>query len=107
MTLPKSVRIGYRTYQIKEWSKEDARGAGFDGWCDRTAHIIKVRTDPGPIEAANTLLHEILHACWTNLPGISGDQEEAAVSMLSDNMLQMWRDNPEIIRFISKAVSEK
>lgn len=99
--LPPTARIGYRTYTLAAWPVQEAITAGARGVHEYHTTTIRVADDLLPAEAAETLLHEILHACWRNV-SLKGDVEENAVSVLADNLAQVWRDNPAVVAFISK-----
>lgn len=106
MNLPKSIRVGYRDYTVIDWQREDAEGAARFGECDKNRAIIKVCLDYGPAKSANTLLHEVLHAAY--MAGRLNDKEpeEKVVSVLSDQLSQIWRDNPEFVAFMSTALTD-
>lgn len=99
--LPKKVRVGYASYTIENWSTELATAASMYGECDNLNHIIRVRADLNPQEAANTLLHEIMHAAWKVGGCDEGDQEKV-VTILSNILTQVWQDNPDVMEWIGK-----
>jgi hypothetical protein len=102
--LPKSVRIGYRDYTIENWASNMAAGAHRYGECDKMNGIIRVDTQFGPVKAANTLLHEIMHACCDIGEREDADNEERTVSVLAGTLTQVWRDNPDLVAFMSQAL---
>lgn len=93
--LPGSIRVGYRTYRVEEFEILDATSADKFGECDHIRGLIRVRMDLGPVVIANTLLHEVLHACC-EVGGLQDDdKEERVVEVLSNQLTQVWRDNFE------------
>lgn len=98
--LPTSCRISYRTYDLSWWPVNEARSANARGVHEDHTSAIRIAEDLTPADAAETLIHEILHACWRNV-SLSGDVEENAVSVLADNLAQVWRDNPAVIKWVS------
>lgn len=99
---PRTIRIFGRTYTI---NIERANGLGQDriGSCDNINQIITADALQSPIEKADTILHEVLHAIvWTMKIQIEGDQEEAVVSALATGLLGVFQDNPEFVRFLSE-----
>lgn len=100
--LPKSVRVGNRNYKIEPLRKaSDLTTLSTNGaHCFETG-IIEVVDTLDQERTAETLLHEILHACW-----IQGDlpdsDEEHMVTMLARVLTQVWQDNPEVMEFIGK-----
>jgi hypothetical protein len=106
MKLPTSVIVGYRTYAIEELSVERSDADDIVGLHHNHPPKIEVRTEGiAPEDAANTLLHEILHACWEvgNLPKRAS--EEKAVHMLSNQLAQVWRDNPQVVAWVTATVA--
>jgi hypothetical protein len=101
------VVIGYRPYRIEEWSAAAASGAGKFGEVCHTSFLIKIRSDVDAIEIANTLLHEILHCCWRNGVLDEKDDEERVVLVLANQLLQVWRDNPAVVAFMTGAMQPK
>lgn len=105
--IPGSVRIGGHTYTID--SSEDARqelqSREERGSFDFDRLLIRIDPTLPSSAAAETLLHEILHAAWnhSSLPA-SGDEdhvsEEVAVSSLAFVLHQILVDNPEVALFI-------
>lgn len=103
---PTTVRVGYRTFKIERWDTTKARAAHCTGqMCPFTATISvdATRIDQEPIEAGNTLLHEIMHACWL-VGGVSDDdKEERTVAILTNQLCQVWRDNPDVIAYLTES----
>lgn len=102
--LPKSIRVGYRDYTVEDWPRQASGAAGRFGECDKVNAVIRVCTDHGAQKAANTLLHEALHAAWDVADLADSDLEEKAVTGLSNVLTQIWRDNPELIAFMSDSL---
>lgn len=102
--LPKSIRVGFRTFTVEQWDSRKAVAASCYGECDKLNGVIRVDTQFGPEKAANTLLHEVLHACWCI--GYLDDEakEEPVVGTLANQLTQVWRDNPEFVAFMSESL---
>jgi hypothetical protein len=104
MTFPKSIRIGYRDFAVEDWDTKHASVAGRLGECDRANAVIRIDTSYGPVQSAETLLHEVLHGCF----GIAGideaDSEERTVTHLSAQLAQVFRDNPELLAYLKTAL---
>jgi hypothetical protein len=105
MELPKSVRVGYRDYAVVPWPTREADAAGADGYCDKQFGIIRIREGMDAVETLATLWHELRHAAWS--VGCIGDDsnEERVVSILSNVDVQIWRDNPDLVAFLSDALA--
>lgn len=98
--LPSNIRIGYADYSVEDWAYTEALSNGNDGECHNQTRTIRVRNDLNPGRKANVLLHEILHAAY-NMGDLSdGCSEEKVVTVLANQLTQVWRDNPEFIRFM-------
>jgi hypothetical protein len=106
--LPKSIRVGYRDYLVEAWDYKAASASEKFGECDRNYAIIRVSPEYGEVQTARTLLHEVLHAIWTNANLPSGEgtsDEEAIVTVMSNHLAQIWRDNPEFVAFLTESLS--
>jgi hypothetical protein len=96
--LPTSVRVGPFDFEVKPWPAADAAQRDAYGEIDRTALVIRVRTDLPRQRIAETLLHEIYHAIWmvgaidSLVPG-----EENIVGKLTTCTVQLVRDNPALM----------
>jgi len=103
--LPSTVRIGYRDFEIIEWSREEADGRKQNGMCDVDEGKLCVCSAMGPQKTAEVLLHEVLHAAWHagNLAG--KEAEERAVSGLAPQLAQIWRDNPRLVEFVTASLA--
>jgi hypothetical protein len=99
--LPIQVRVGFKTYSITRWKALEATASSCVGECDRLSLEIRVREDLPLQQAQNTLLHEILHACWDvhNLSSLEPN-EEHTVSCLSNALQQVGQDNPGVIDWL-------
>jgi hypothetical protein len=104
MTFPKSIRIGYRDFAVEDWDTKHASSAGRYGECDKANAVIRIDTSYGPVKAVSTLLHEVMHGCY-DIAGITDeDNEERTVTQLSNQMTQVFRDNPELLAYLKTAL---
>lgn len=68
------------------------------------------REQPSPSTAADTLLHELMHAVWhnTDLQGEVGPGlEERIVRNLSSGLIALFRDNPQFLKWMHKRLTGK
>lgn len=74
---------------------------------DFSAMDSRIRCDPnaGRIKLLDTLLHEILHGIWWAYGIHDNDGEERTVGTLSTALTQIFRDNPDLLRFIHESVA--
>lgn len=108
MDFPEKFRVGYRSYHIEDWSPRAAYSSGRYGEASHVEGVIRVDTSHGPVQSAETLLHEILHAVSaTNHANLFGHGEEAAVTGLSAGLTQVMRDNPAVRDWLAWAWTQE
>lgn len=103
--LPSKVKIGYREYQIVDWEFLDASAHGRMGEIAHISRRIKIATCHGPVQAAETLLHEIIHGVFYVWCAADQDDEERTTSLLANGLATVWRDNPDVLAWIDEAMS--
>lgn len=99
--MPRSVKVGHRLFEIVLWDKAAALAQGARGDCRDDPPVLRVSKGMKPFDRAEVLLHELLHACWRNLPS-ENVSEEAVVSVLSENLAGIIADNPNLISWLSE-----
>jgi len=97
--LPASVKVGHRDIAIVLASRAELDGAYGDFLDD--AQRIRLDRERKPQSQAETLIHEILHACWPAHWSLVGDVEETFVSTLAPRLAAVWRDNPALVDWLS------
>lgn len=99
--LPKSVRIGPYDLDLRVVEKME----GDDDWGSFIAHQgIEVRAEqPNDIFALDTVLHEVMHAIYEGALLEAGDKEERVVAAMASGMVQVVRDNPDLVKWMIKA----
>ena len=104
LKLPKSIKIGYANYTIKENIDEHSEGR-----CHRTTHKIEITTKDTPkSEAINTLFHELFHGInyiW-GVPYPSNELEEDCVKPMANGLITVFVDNPHLVDMLSEFVKE-
>ena len=106
MRMPRAIKVGHRRFEVISWldhaaDVEEARG---DYRIEPpTIRVAKRLKSP---DKAETMIHEVFHACWR---GLSSENvtEEQAVSVLAENFAQVWADNPDLIAWISSCLTPK
>lgn len=111
--MPTHVKVGLYVYTVTQdgeaWAKYVNDGTAKDrmGFSDHNLLIIAVNPGVSPMQKADTLLHEVLHACWWNgsigsLEALSdnADHEEFIISHMSPWLLMVLRDNPELLDYL-------
>lgn len=106
---PVSVRVGYREYRIVRWDKHDSRAEhqwGQTRHAQLEIRVCEMTLESNPVESANTLLHEILHACWSVGDIDDKDEQEKTVTVLANQLTQVWRDNPSVVAWLDAQLGE-
>jgi hypothetical protein len=106
-TLPAIIKIGIYEYTLEHWDPEQADLADCLGQCDRFNFVIRVRDDVPDSSFAETLEHEINHACWHAAALKSKAAEETVVNRLTPIQIMARRDNKQIYAWIDKAIAQK
>lgn len=108
MSLPKhrpdSLRIMGRNFDI--FYEDDLEGVF--GTCHRSECEIEIAEGQHSIEEADTILHEALHAIFYLLNlnrDMSLKKEEAIVRPLATGLIQMFLDNPQFLKYLTKVVN--
>lgn len=104
---PSEVTIAGLRYEIVDNLRELVdEGPNLLGMCDRRRQRIVVDLDQHEQQAAETVVHEVLHAL-THVTGLAdewGDEtEEQVVSRLAPALAQTIGTNPHLTRWISEA----
>lgn len=98
--LPKSVRVGPfdLTIELRHFDDPDTWGVFAFG-----SNSIQLNPDqPSATFAADTVLHEIIHAIW-KIYGLSqSDSEERIASVMATAWCQIYRDNSVLLRWLVK-----
>jgi hypothetical protein len=98
----KTIKVGPVTYEIKEvprliGSGSDGKRAWLNGDVDFQACVIRIEQDAAAQIKAETLWHEAVHAILAQA-GYE-DHPESMVVALGYGLVQLVRDNPELIEF--------
>lgn len=93
--LPPTIKIGGYDFRIILWTDDEAAGAHRYGECSSVEQVIRLRRNfATPFKAADTFLHELLHAIYWAWGVDDADKEERIVNLLGTALLAVHRDNP-------------
>jgi len=109
VSVPKSVRVGPHRYQIvvsrsaidAESAKDGERKLGS---CDAQHCRIVVEPDQAPSQLRDTVVHELLHACFDLIGGqedVSHDVEEKLVRRLAPILVGVLQANPRLVEWVA------
>lgn len=102
MNIPESVKVGCYNINIIPMYGFEGFAHGVLGHFSQSEMVIRVATDLPPEMIANTLLHEVFHACYAVAGLTEADDEERIVTCMANMYLQVTIDNPELEKFLRK-----
>lgn len=102
MKPPKHLKIGPHYYKVIN----DKTGIAADvalvrGSCHTERLTIALDANLPHTVKAQTLLHEVIHACLEGIV-LDKDVDEAVCQALDQTLLSALRDNPELVTFLVK-----
>lgn len=104
MSRLKKLFISPFTYEVR-WHEGLSAVAGVLGAANCDEAVIIMETQQAPAVAMETLLHESLHAMWTQtaLDHIyTTDQEEQIIYTMSPRIVALLRDNPAFVKALTQ-----
>ena len=102
---PKKIRVGYKTYKVERI--ESFGTSGQLGKCNPHTSTIQYKETESPVENANTVLHETLHAIFYVYGMKEHDlMEEYVVNTLTNGLINVLQENPKLLTFIEESIHE-
>jgi hypothetical protein len=103
MILPTEVWVMGHRWEIIKVEQDWFDDTDAYGNCCSVKRKIQIFTGGGGSITRDTLLHEILHACWTMLAFNEKEEEERVVNSLSSILIGIMDDprNINVVRFIA------
>ncbi|BCJ91812.1 hypothetical protein IZ6_25470 [Terrihabitans soli] len=101
MKLPASIKIGPYVWKIQLRSKTWQKREGKFGFCRFDDFAMDIVDDLPPLFKAEIVHHEIGHAIWWTYNLDSREREERAIMSLSRGYIDLWADNPELLRWFA------
>ncbi len=102
---PTALKAGAFQYKIEVWESREAGASNCWGETNDRLKIVRVDLNYGMLQAATTLLHEILHVAYVRWGVEDGDKEERTISGLEEGLSAMWRDNPDVFAWIHQEMT--
>jgi hypothetical protein len=96
VTLPDSVKVGALTYDIVQDPR--LKEEGDFARIRLTELVIQVATPMHQDVARVHIIHEVIHAMLHDSGFAAEDHEERIINALSHGLVQLVRDNPELIK---------
>ena len=102
MTLPTEVWVMGHRWEIIKAEQDWFDDTDAYGNCCSVKRKIRIYTGGGGSTTRDTLLHEILHACWSMLALSEKEEEERVVNSLSSVLIGLMDDprNASVVNFI-------
>ena len=111
--LPKKIKISFSDVAVGTSSDSKFTEENF-GEYDSRNNKITIATNTSDRDLANTLLHELIHASvWYG--GLKDEgaaleddkHEEHVVNVITNQLCQIFRDNPKVLTLIKKGLINK
>ena len=104
--MEKKVKIGYQDINIERDTSTFQKQTDCYGEYDHRKNSITIQNGLGPLDEANTLLHEILHGIsYINSLTQSGqpldkeNSEEVVINTMTNGLAQVFRDNKWLLPY--------
>lgn len=103
--LPTSIRVGLYDLAIEKWGIHQVTANRRWGEFSGTELMLRIQNDmPSPLKAADTFLHEVLHAIFWAYGVDDADKEERIVGTVSTALAALFRDNPWLAPWIENCM---
>ena len=106
MSLPSSVKVGGARFAIREWSKDHADDVKLYGRIKYATRVIEIDEGATRSRAAETLLHEILHAIENGWLLTEDCKPERWVEVMACGLHAVIVDNPELFNWIVQQMKD-
>lgn len=100
--IPKTLRISGADWAVVPARFDDRYGQSADA--TKTISLDLVQCG-GNFNIADTLLHEVMHSVLRQQGRVYTDDEELYVRALATGLTGVFRDNPALLRYLTKALS--
>jgi len=101
VSLPESVKISGYTFKFSVLDRIQANADNVYGRFSSQTLIIEIDTSVPSFHVLDSFIHEITHAIYWCYNLRDGDSEEKVVSLIARGWQQVYRDNPDVLKFIS------
>ena len=106
---PKIVRVNGKSYTLNFNPKNPLIEYANHGFCDNAKQTIHIEGDQTAFEECDTVIHELLHAVWSqmSLTDLDDQLEERIVRALGTGLTGLFSDNPKLLDYIKTAIGTK
>ncbi len=104
MKLPDKVKVAGFDITIEDWPPHQANTR--DSFGEFTTYDLVIRIDMSVprTKILDSFLHEISHVIYWAWKLSDDDKEERYVSAMATAWTQIFRDNPDVLKFIQEAL---
>lgn len=102
--LPATVLVGPHYYTVSRVRRPSTSKAVV-GLCDNNDLTIRIKKPLPPTMEAEVVLHEVLHAVFASMRIVPKKGEEHCVDLLAPGLLQVFRDNPGLLAYLTAAAT--
>ena len=107
--MEKKIKVGYQDINIERETSTFQKQTDCYGEYEHRKNQITIQNGLGPLDEANTLLHEILHAVvyinsltQTGQPLDTENKEEVVINTITNGLAQVFRDNKWILPYFKE-----
>ena len=104
--MEKKLKIGYQDIVIERETSTFQKQSDCYGEYDHRKNSITIQSGLSPLDEANTLLHEILHAVayinsltQSDQPLDTENKEEIVINSMTNGLAQVFRDNKWLLQY--------
>jgi hypothetical protein len=94
--LPQHIKVDEFYYEIVSWKQKDAQDVDRYGETSLPQKIIRIDESYGPRQAAETLIHELLHILFYRRGVQRERNEEHVVKQIAHGLAAVIHDNPAL-----------
>ena len=105
--MEKKIKVGYQDITIERETSTFQKQTDCYGEYDHRKNTITIQNGLEPLDEANTVVHEILHAvAYINSLTVSGqpldseNKEEIVINQMTNGLVQVFRDNKWLLPYL-------
>ncbi len=104
--LPSSLKIGAFDYSVVTMTESEGAGRRvFGEFRPMESEIAICLNSPSLPKLVDTVMHEVLHAVWWHA-ALDRPNEEEGVLHVARTLTMVFRDNPELLRWLQEALGQ-
>ena len=105
--MEKKIKIGYQDITIERETATFQKQSDCYGEYDHRKNTTTIQNGLGPLDEANTVVHEVLHGiAYINSLTVSGqpldteNKEEVVINQFTNGLVQVFRDNKCLLPYL-------